>query len=127
MPRARLAFHFPRGLAARAQAFRPGDEVPDDVALFVHPSLLVDDGEDGPPDADDDTVADAPDPDDLTDLDNLVGGDDDDDDDAPDQFDPNDHGIKGVLDHLEASSEDEYARVFALEQNGQRRKGIIGA
>lgn len=42
-------------------------------------------------------------------------------------FDPSEHTVAEVLAHLADADDAEHARVLAAEQDGQARKGIIGA
>ncbi|MFJ4799197.1 hypothetical protein [Kitasatospora purpeofusca] len=42
-------------------------------------------------------------------------------------FDPAEHTVPEVLDHLADADEDETERVLAAELGGQARKGIVGA
>ncbi|WP_344341445.1 hypothetical protein, partial [Kitasatospora putterlickiae] len=42
-------------------------------------------------------------------------------------FDPAEHTVPEVLDHLADADEDETARVLAAELDGLARKGVLGA
>ena len=128
MPTAAAAFYF------KAKGYRPGDDVPDDVAELIDETLLTDDGEDSLPDSIDayaDGADDQDNGDDLADT-NLDDLEAQAEDGGPNSgpvvpaFDPDAHGVKDVLAYLEASDEAEYERVFAAEKAGQARKGVVG-